>query len=40
MRTADIVDVVNVNIATSSEGCERVGEAAKGGQLLAKQGQE
>jgi hypothetical protein len=37
---ADIVDVVYVNIVIWSVGCERVGEAAKGGQLLANQGQE
>ncbi len=37
---ADIVDVVYVNIVTWSVGCERVGEVAKGGQLLANQGQE
>jgi hypothetical protein len=35
-----IVDVVYVNIVTWSMGCERVGELAKGGQLLAHQGQE
>ncbi len=39
-RTADIVDVVYVNIVTLSVGCERVGELAKGRQLLANQGQE
>jgi hypothetical protein len=39
-RTADIVDVVYVNIVTLSVGCERLGELAKGGQLLADQGQE
>jgi hypothetical protein len=39
-RIADIVDVVYVNIVTWSVGCESVGEAAKGGQLLANQGQE
>jgi hypothetical protein len=37
---ADIVDVVYVNNVTWSVGCERVGELAKGGQLLADQGQE
>jgi hypothetical protein len=37
-RIADIIDVVYVNIVTWSVGCERVGEAAKGGQLLANQG--
>ncbi len=40
MRTADIFDVVYVNIVTWSVGCERVIEAAKGGQLLSNQGQE
>ncbi len=40
MRTASIVDVIYVNIVTWSVGCERVGEQAKGGQLLADQGQE
>jgi hypothetical protein len=40
MRTADVVDVVYVNIVTWSVGCERVGELAKGGQLLADQGQK
>jgi hypothetical protein len=39
-RTADVVDVVNVNIVTWSVGCGRVGEAAKGAQLIANQGQE
>jgi hypothetical protein len=39
-RTADIVNAVYVNIVTGSVGCERVGEAAKGGRLLANQGQE
>ncbi len=28
--TADVVDVVYVNIVTSSMGCVRVGEVAKG----------
>jgi hypothetical protein len=40
MRTADLVDVVYVNIVTWSVGCEWVGELAKGGQFLANQGQE
>ncbi len=40
MRTADIANVVYVNIVTWSVGCEKVGEAAKGRQLLANQGQE
>jgi hypothetical protein len=39
-RTADIVDVIYVNIVTWSVGCKRVGEVAKDGQLLANQGQE
>ncbi len=39
-RMADIVDVIYVNIVTWSVGCGRVGEAAKGGQLLANQGEE
>jgi hypothetical protein len=34
----DVVDVVYVNIVTV--GCGRVGEAAKGGQLIANQRQE
>ncbi len=33
-------DEVYVNIVTWSVGCERVGEVAQGGQLLANQGQE
>ncbi len=37
---AGVVDVVYVNIVTWSVGCERVGELAKGGQMLADQGQE
>jgi hypothetical protein len=37
---ADVVNVIYVNIVTWSVGCERVGELAKGGQLLADQGQE
>ncbi len=40
MRMADIVDFVYVNIVTWSVGCERVGELAKDGKLLADQGQE
>ncbi len=40
MGTADIVDIVYVNIVTRSVGCERAGELAKGEQLLADQGQE
>jgi hypothetical protein len=39
-RTADIVDVVFVIIVTWSVRCGRVGESAKGGQLIANQGQE
>ncbi len=39
-RTADVVDIIYVNIVTWSMGCVRVGEAAKGGQLIANQGQE
>jgi hypothetical protein len=39
-RTADIVDVVYVNIVTCYVGCGRVGEKANGGQLLANQRQE
>jgi hypothetical protein len=31
---ADVVDVVYVNIVTWSMGCVRMGEAAKGGQLV------
>ncbi len=38
--TADVVDVVYVNIVTWSMGCAGVGEAAKGEQLIANQGQE
>ncbi len=37
---ADVVDVVYVNIVTWSLGCVRVGEVAKGEQLIANQGQE
>jgi hypothetical protein len=40
MGTADVVDVVYVNIVTWSLGCVRVGEVAKGGQLIANQEQE
>jgi hypothetical protein len=39
-RTADVVDVVYVNIVTWSMGCDRVREAAKVGQFIANQGQE
>ncbi len=39
-RTTDIIDVIYVNIVTWYVGCERVGKVAKGGQLLADQGQE
>ncbi len=39
-RTADVVDVVYVNIVTLSTGCIGVGELAKGKQLIANQGQE
>ncbi len=38
--TADVVDVVYVNIVTLSVGCVRVGEVAKGEQLIVNQGQE
>ncbi len=38
MRMANDVDVVYVNIVTLSMGCVRVGEVAKGGQLIANQG--
>jgi hypothetical protein len=38
--TADVVDVIYVNIVTRSMGCVRVGEVAKGEQLIANQGQE
>ncbi len=38
--TADVVDVVYVNIVTWSMGCVRVGQVAKGGQLIANQRQE
>ncbi len=38
--TADVVDVVYVNIVTWSVGCVRVGEVAKGEQSIANQGQE
>ncbi len=37
---AGVVDFVYVNIVTWSVGCERVGELARGGQLLVDQGQE
>jgi hypothetical protein len=40
MDMADVVDVVYVNIVTWSMGCVRVGEVAKGGQLIDCQGQE
>jgi hypothetical protein len=40
MGTADVVDVVYVNTVTWSVGCVGVGEAAKGEQLIANQGQE
>jgi hypothetical protein len=36
--TADIVDVVYVNIVTLSVGCERGEEAAKGGTVVNKPG--
>ncbi len=39
-RTTDIIDVIYVNIVTWYVGCERVRKVAKGGQLLADQGQE
>ncbi len=39
-KTADIADVVYVNTVTWFMGCLRVGEAAKGEQLRANQGQE
>jgi hypothetical protein len=38
--TADVIDVVYVNTITWSLGCVGVGEAAKGKQLTANQGQE
>ncbi len=38
--TADVVDVVYVNIVTWSVGCVGVGEVAKGEQLIVNQGQE
>jgi hypothetical protein len=38
--TADVDDVVYVNIETWSMGCFVVGEVAKGEQLIANQGQE
>jgi hypothetical protein len=38
--TADVVDVVYVNIVTLSMGCVGVGEVAKGEQLIANQGKE
>ncbi len=38
--TPDVVDVVYVNIVTWSMGCVRVGEVAKGEQLIANQEQE
>jgi hypothetical protein len=37
---ADVVDVIYVNIITCPMGCVRVGELAKGEQLIANQGQE
>jgi hypothetical protein len=37
---ADVVDVVYVNIVTCSMGFVRVRGVAKGGQLIANQGQE
>jgi hypothetical protein len=37
-RTADDVDVIYVNIVTSSVGCERLGELAKGGAVVGRQG--
>jgi hypothetical protein len=37
MRTAGVVDVVYVNIVTSSVGCERVGELGKGGAVVSRQ---
>ncbi len=37
---ADVVDVVYVNIVTWSVGCVGLGEAPKGEQLIANQGQE
>ncbi len=39
-RTTGVVDVVYVNIVTWYVWHERMGELAKGGQLLADQGQE
>jgi hypothetical protein len=38
MRTAGVVDVVYVNIVTSSVGCERVGELAKGWAVVGRLG--
>ncbi len=40
MDTADVVDVIYVNIVTWSMGCVGVGEVAKGGQSIANYGQE
>ncbi len=37
---ADVVDVIYLNIVPWSVGCVGVGEAAKGEQLIANQGQE
>ncbi len=37
---ADVVDVIYVNIVTWSKGCVRVGEVAKGEQMISNQGQE
>jgi hypothetical protein len=37
-RTADIVDVVYVNIVTCYVGCGRVGETAKDGAVVSKPG--
>ncbi len=37
-RTAGVVDVVYVNFVTSSVGCERVGELAKGGAVVGRPG--
>ncbi len=38
--TAEVVDFVYINTVTSSVGYLGVGEAAKGEQLIANQGQE